>query len=464
MKVWRRYIQTASRLRGFEAPTVWSEFSPLAVQTGSVNLGQGVPGWKTPEFIKETMTNAVNADANQYAFPAGDSVLLSALSEHYSPIIGRKIDPVSEIATCSGATEALYAIMMGLINEGDEVVILEPAFDIYEAQIQMAGGKAKHVPIELVDGKWKLDMNKLESQITDKTKIILINTPHNPTGKVFTVSELEDIADILRRHPHVTAVCDEVYEKLVYDGAKHVQLSSLPDMWDRTITVSSSGKTFSVTGWKVGWAMGASHLIKPIIMVNQWVQFCVSTPPQRAIAEVLRKAEEPYEGAPNYYEFIRGEYERKRVVLGAMLRDAGLDPVMPEGGFFIVADHSKYTPDQKYVDQPGPDGSVPVTRDWAFSRWLTHSVGVTPIPMSAFFSPAAKPMGATLGTSPTFTASIIATLTLIDLNYDIQHYTHTFLHDDFTHLLFTYCAARFAFCKTDEDLEEARARMVKLRD
>jgi aspartate/methionine/tyrosine aminotransferase len=237
----------------------------------------------------------------------------------------------------------------------------------------MAGGVCKFVPIELNDetAKWELDMNKLEAAITPATKLMLINTPHNPTGKVFTLSELEHVAAILRRHPHVTAVTDEVYEKLVYDGREHIRLSSLPDMWDRTITVSSCGKTFSATGWKVGWLYGAAHLIKPIMLANQWIQYCVSTPTQRALATILERADEPYEGFPSYYAFVCNQYQTKRDCLAESLRFGHIKPYVPEGGFFIMADTSKYSVPEKYALEPGPTGEVPVTRDWAFARYLS---------------------------------------------------------------------------------------------
>lgn len=223
--------------------------------------------------------------------------------------------------------------------KGDEVVILEPAFDIYPAQAQMAGGIPKFVPLHLdkSTGKWTLDYTELENAITPRTKILLINTPHNPTGKVLSEKELYIIRDILLRNPHVIAVCDEVYEKLVFDGHKHIRLASLPDMWQQVITVSSVGKTFSVTGWKVGWMYGAEALIYPVMLANQWVQFSVSTPTQVACAAILKQAEEPYEGYANYYEYVRDLYEIKRNFLGAALTAAHLHPNLPEGGFFIMA-------------------------------------------------------------------------------------------------------------------------------
>lgn len=246
----------------------------------------------------------------------------------------------------------------------------------YPAAVQMAGGVAKYVPIELnpANDKWEVDMHKLEAAITPKTKLMLINTPHNPTGKVFTKAELECIAAILRRHPHVIAITDEVYEKLVYDGREHVRLASLPDMWERTLTISSCGKTFSCTGWKVGWVYGAAPLVRAVTLANQWVCYCVSTPTQRALATILKEADEPYEGFSDYYAFVRDQYQRKRDDLADSLRQADIKPYVPEGGFFIMSDTSKYHVPEQYVLQPGPTGESPVTRDWAFARYESNQI------------------------------------------------------------------------------------------
>lgn len=235
----------------------------------------------------------------------------------------------------------------------------------------MAGGKCKYVPLELEDssGKWVLDMNKLENAIGTKTKIVLINTPHNPTGKVFSKNELEQIAAISKRNPHVTFVTDEVYEKLVYDDHEHICLASLPDMWDQCLTISSCGKTFSATGWKVGWVIGSSHLINPIVLANQWIHFCVSTPNQKAIAKILEESDKPYHGYENYYSYIREQYRLKRDHLVESLRLANINPSIPEGGFFIMANTSNHPVPEKYFKEPGPDGN-PVSNDWAFARFL----------------------------------------------------------------------------------------------
>lgn len=223
-----RQATTSSRLVGFDAPTVWQEFTPLANKHKSVNLGQGFPDWQSPDFVKKALCDAVMQDYNQYSRSAGDLSLVEALASHYSPLIGRNINPLTEITIGVGATEVMFAVMQSLLNLGDEVVVLEPAFDTYPAQVQMAGGICKFVPLELKEGKWIIDMNLLEKSITEKTKILLLNTPHNPSGKVLSQTELEDIATILRKNPHVTAVMDEVYEKLVYDNKQHLRLASLP--------------------------------------------------------------------------------------------------------------------------------------------------------------------------------------------------------------------------------------------
>lgn len=385
-----------------------------------MNLGQGFPDWATPLFAKEALIEAINSDANQYSRSAGDVPLVEALAEHYGRLLSRKIDPLTEVTVSVGASEAIFAIMQSMLNDGDEVVTLEPTFDIYSAAVQMAGGVTKAVPLELdaASGTWELDFNQLEDAITPKTKILLLNTPHNPTGKVFTRSELQTIADILHRHPHVTAVTDEVYEKLVYDGLEHVRLTSLPGMWERTLTVSSCGKTFSATGWKVGWLYGAANLVKPIVLANQWIQYCVSSPTQRALVKILSHAERPFQGHGNYYQYICHRYQDKRDLVATALRSAHITPYVPQGGFFIMADTSQHAVPQKYLDEAGPTGETPVTRDWGFARWLTVEQGITPIPPSAFYTTATRQKAQNL--------------------------------------------ARFAFCKTDVLLEEAKKRFAKL--
>lgn len=238
----------------------------------------------------------------------------------------------------------------------------------------MAGGCCNFVPLRLNQStkKWDLDLNEFEASITPETKILLLNNPHNPTGKIFSMDEMQAIAAIVARNPHVTVVTDEVYENLVYDGKPHIRLASLPGMWDRVLTVSSSGKTFSCTGWKVGWVYGAAHLVKPVMLANQWVQFSVSTPTQRALAEVIAEAAKPYEGFSSYYEYVNHLYQSKRDRLAAALMAGRMTPFVPDAGFFIIADTSAHEFPAHHREDPGPDGVAPVTRDWGFARFWAH--------------------------------------------------------------------------------------------
>ncbi len=361
----------------------------------------------------------------------------------------------SEVTVGVGATETLFATMQALINEGDEAVLISPAFDIYSAQVQMAGGVCRYVPLRLIDDParpgeksafiqstppkqsapptltltrppilpspavWNLDMEELKAAFNDRTRVILINSPHNPTGKCFTRAELTSIAAIVQAFPKVVAISDEVYEHLVYDGKEHVRLATIPGMWERTITVSSSGKTFSVTGWKIGWAVGPEALIKGLVLTNQWVQFSVSTPAQHAIAICLVEADKPYEGYPSYYAWLNAQYTTKRDALLRALTDAGLRPVPPQGGFFIIADTGNVDFPEHHMQVTTKAAPV-MRRDWAFCRFLTLDVKVAAIPPSAFYEGDDKDIARNM--------------------------------------------ARFAFCKGDDSLEEAGKRLRTLRD
>jgi len=238
--------------------------------------------------------------------------------------------------------------------------------------------------------------------------------PHNPTGMVFGKEKLEQIAEIVKEFPNVIVLMDEVYEHLVYDGRKHFHFASLPGMWDRTLTISSAGKTFSCTGWKVGWAVGPSHLILPLAMTHQWVSFSVPTPTQEAIARSMEIANHPYEGFPNYYEWLLDMYTKKRLALVRSLKKGKIIPIVPEGGFFIVGD-------TRFVDVPESYLSAPnTTRDWALCRYLTIDVKVSPIPPSAFYCDENKHLAADL--------------------------------------------ARFAFCKQDADIFQCGSNLLNMRN
>ena len=361
------------------------------------------------------------ADANQYARSAGLPSLCRALASHYGPQLGRggALDWETEVAVGVGSSETLYAAMQALVDAGDEVLLISPAFDIYAAQVSMAGGAPVYVPLRQRGGAWHLDMAELRAALTPRTRVLLLNTPQNPTGKVLTRGELEAVAAMLADFPRVVVVSDEVYENMLYDGREHVRMATLPGMWARTLTVSSAGKTFSVTGWKVGWVIGPAPLVRGVIVTNQWVQFSVSTPAQLAIAYAFERAAAPYEGHASYYSWLAAEYARKRATLCAGLRAAGLPPITPQGSFFIMADTSAVEVPPAYLAQRSAACGARMRRDWAFCKFLAHEVGVIAIPTSAFYEERDKHLAEGV--------------------------------------------ARFAFCKGDDSLEEACRRLRKLR-
>jgi kynurenine--oxoglutarate transaminase/cysteine-S-conjugate beta-lyase/glutamine--phenylpyruvate transaminase len=391
----------ANRLDGLDRPTVWHEFSPLAVQHNAVNLGQGFPDWDPPAFCQTAMTNSVDPaagrQANQYARSYAHLPLAKVLAQDYSARWDRDINPDTQIGTAVGCTNALYCALQGLINPGDQVVLLEPAFDIYSSQVRMAGGEPVYVPLrptgDIKAGAsdyFQLSMDELERAITDRTKVLLLNTPHNPTGKIFSKTELEAIAAIVRKYPTLTVISDEVYEHIIFEPDKEPHISIATLLWDQTLTLSSSGKTFSCTGWKVGWAVGPEHLVHAVRAAQQWVNFSAPTPNQDAIAQSLVHAREPYQGHDSFYSYLAADYKSKRQVLLEALHSAGMTPVLPAGGFFIMADTSAIDFPLEHYEQNVQTPAMPVSpmpRDWALSRWLTEEVGVTAIPPSAFHQP-----------------------------------------------------------------------------
>jgi aspartate/methionine/tyrosine aminotransferase len=242
-------------------------------------------------------------------------------------------------------------------------------------------------------------MEELENAITEKTRAFILNPPHNPTGKMFSREEMIKIAEIMERHPQVTIMSDEVYEHIVFDeeNSPHISFATIPGMYERTITLSSSGKTFAATGWKVGWAVGPPHLVHAVTSVQQWVNFSAPTPNQDAIAMCLLKAKEPYEGHESYYKWVAEEYRRKRALLCDALRSGGMEPIVPNGGFFIMTDTSTIDLPPKYLEEKTVAMPTdPMPRDWALSRFMTKEVGVTAIPPSAFYDTVNVPLAKNL--------------------------------------------------------------------
>jgi N-succinyldiaminopimelate aminotransferase len=340
----------SARLAGF-GTTIFTEMSALAERTGAINLGQGFPDEDGPREVLDAAADAMRAGHNQYAPLAGVPALREAIAAHQRRFYGLEIE---DVQITFGATEAISAALLGLLNEGDEVIVFEPLYDSYAAGIALAGALRKVVTLHPPD--WNFDPDQLRGAITGRTRMVLLNSPHNPTGKVFSRAELELVAGVCREHDLI-AVTDEVYEHLVYDG-EHMPLATLPDMAERTVTISSLGKTFSVTGWKVGWASGPAELVAGVRAAKQYLSFSGGTPLQHAGAAALAMPDAFYGG-------LAEAFRAKRDRLCAGLEAAGLRPIRPAGTYFVNA----------RVDGDGV----------AFCRELPERAGVVAIPTAVFY-------------------------------------------------------------------------------
>ncbi len=360
-----RSTYLATRVRGFGA-SVFAEYTALAEKHGAVNLGQGFPDFPAPDFIKTAAQAAIAADHNQYTRYGGHPALVEVLAAQAGLDLGRPVDPWDEVQVMAGATAALFAACQALVEPGDEVIIFEPFFDVYTADVIMAGGVPVFVPLyPQADGSWRYDPDELRRAFGPRTKLLLLNTPHNPTGKVYEEAELAEIAALCQEHD-VIVISDEVYERMLFEHDRLPRMATLPGMWERTLSVGSAGKTFSVTGWKIGWAIGPAPLVGAIRAVQQWLTFSVATPLQVAVAAAIREA--PSRG---YYENMAQMYRAKRDRLAGILAQARLRPLIPAATYFIMADTSAFG----FAD------------DEQFCRWLTTTVGVAAIPPGTFYSP-----------------------------------------------------------------------------
>lgn len=361
---WRRTAAGAGLLApdGSVAPTIFAEMSAAAARTGAINLGQGFPDEDGPAEVLAAAREAISRGMNQYPPGRGTPDLLDAISEHQRRFYGLDVDPSREVIVTAGATEALTATLLALIDSADdEVVAFEPYYDSYAAAVALAGARLRTVPLRAPD--FQPDLERLAATVSDRTRIILINDPHNPTGAVFDREVLAEVVRLAELHDAII-VTDEVYEHLAFTGP-HTPIATLPGAAERTLTISSAGKTFSATGWKIGWVHGPAELITAVLTVKQYLTYVNGSPFQPAIAVGLRLGDDFFAGAA-------ATLAHKHEILGEGLRDAGFTVFAPQGGYFTVADSSAL-------------GGVDAAE---FCRALPERAGVVAIPLTAFVSEA----------------------------------------------------------------------------
>ncbi|MFX1756450.1 MULTISPECIES: pyridoxal phosphate-dependent aminotransferase [Rhodococcus] len=386
-------VRTVSRLRPF-ASTIFAEMTELAVRHGAINLGQGFPDVDGPPAMLEIARRAIAEGVNQYPPGSGMPVLREAVAADRAARYGLHHDPGSEVLVTVGATEAISAAILGLVEPGEEVLLTEPYYDSYAAAVALAGATRRTVPLTRSGNGFVLDVDALRDAVTDRTRMLVVNSPHNPTGTVYDREALTALAELACERD-LLVLSDEVYEHLVFDGRAHIPLASLPGMAGRTVTVSSAAKTFNVTGWKIGWAIGPRELIDGVRAAKQFMTFVGGAPFQPAVAHALTHEQE-------WITSMRDDLERKRTFLSRALSDAGLQVFDSAGTYFVCAD----------LTSVGRSDAV------AFCRELPGRIGVAAVPVSVFVDDTAS----------------------------------------WNHLV------RFAFCKRDEVLTEAVARLNGLQE
>ncbi len=353
------------RLAGF-GTTIFAEMSALAVKTGSINLGQGFPDTDGPREVLDAAVEAIRSGVNQYPPGPGIPALRQAIAEHQRRFYDLDVDPNAEVLVTAGATEALAGALLGMLDAGDEVVVFEPMYDSYQACIALADALARPVVLRPgvgPDGQYGFDSDELRAAFSARTKLVLVNTPHNPTGKVFTRDELTLIGELAHEFDAIV-VTDEVYEHLVFSGAEHVPMATLPDMADRTLTISSGGKTFNTTGWKIGWVCGPAALVEATKTAKQFLTYVNGAPFQPAIAVGL--------GLPDqFFADLAADLEAKRDHLFAGLVAAGFTAYRPEATYFTTVD----------IRPVAPDGD-----GFAFCRAMPARIGVVAIPNQVFYA------------------------------------------------------------------------------
>lgn len=351
--------------------SVIREMTRVALAHGAVNLSQGFPDFPAPDEVKAAAIAAIAEDVNQYAVTWGAPPLREAIGEHTARHYGLHIDPAAQVTVCCGSTEAMIASLMATVNDGDEVIVFEPFYENYGPDAILSGATPRYVTLRAPD--WSFDPDELRAAVTPKTRAIILNSPHNPTGKVFSRPELEVVADVCRTHD-LLAITDEIYEFIVYDDVPHVPLASLDGMAERTITISSLSKSFSVTGWRVGWAIAPPSLAGAVRKVHDFLTVGAPAPLQQAGAAALRQPD-------GYFAALAGHYAARRDRCLDMLGRCGFAPSTPAGAYYVMTDTRE--PIQRArsrgLSPPAPGDDV------AFARWLAQEVGVAAVPSGSFY-------------------------------------------------------------------------------
>jgi N-succinyldiaminopimelate aminotransferase len=341
--------------------TIFSEMTKIAQEKGAINLAQGFPDFDGPEEILEAAVEAIRGGHNQYPRSMGFPGLVQSVAQKIMDHYKLSYDPYTEIIVCSGATECMASAFIGLTNPGDEVIIFEPFYDSYPVYAAMTGAIPRYYTLRFPD--FNVDMVELEKCFTGNTRLLILNTPHNPTGKVFTRTELEGISELCKKYD-VVVLTDEVYEHLTYDGASHIPISALPGMRGRTLSISGIGKTFSLTGWRIGWITGPAGLIRAVQKAHQYLAFAPASPLQAGVASVLGKFDD------DYYTQLRVEYTKRRNILLEALKNSGFIAAVPRGAYYILADFTNLWKDD----------------DRSFVLHLIEQCSVAAIPPSVFYS------------------------------------------------------------------------------
>jgi aspartate/methionine/tyrosine aminotransferase len=351
-------MAVADRLAPFGV-TIFTEMSALALEMDAINLGQGFPNWDGAGFVKEAAAQSMaQGGHDQYPPSQGVLALRQAIAARYGPLLGRELDPVGEVTVTCGCTEALAAAFLGLIDPGDEVILVEPFYDAYPVFVSMTGAVPRF--LTLAPPRFEMDLERLRSLFSSRTKAIVLNNPHNPTGRVFTDEELSAVAALCVEHD-VIAITDEVYEEMVYDG-EHRRLAAYEGMWDRTVTLSSLGKTFSLTGWKLGWGLAPPGLTAGLRAAHQFLTFTTPTPVQHGAIAAMS-------APPAFYDDLRSDYQKKRDLLADGMEAVGFEVHRPQGTYFMMAGFDRFG----------------FSDDRSFCRHLAETARVVAIPPSVFY-------------------------------------------------------------------------------